>query len=84
MDDLISRQAALKAVDWDSEAYSAIINLPVIDPVKHGRWVEHGWEWHKCSVCGATAPSDEVVNEYLTPYCPYCGTSMDEVEDETH
>lgn len=45
MSDLISRQAAARAVDWDSEAYQAIINLPIIDAVpvvrcKDCRWKE--------------------------------------------
>ncbi len=57
MDDLISRQAALKAVSWDSEAYFAINNLPIIDPVKHGKWIfdPDGMDWNipawKCSEC---------------------------------
>lgn len=89
MNDLITRQAALDALEWKwagKAAIDAIKNLPpvrTVDPVKHGRWVEQAWGWNKCSVCGATAPSDDVVYEYLTPYCPYCGASMDGGEDET-
>lgn len=46
MDDLISRQAALDALDWKwagKAAIDAIKNLPpvlTIDPVKHGKWME--------------------------------------------
>lgn len=90
MSDLISRQAAIEAIgevhplDYNGQAIlTRLKELPTIDPVKHGRWVEHAWEWHKCSVCGETAPSDDMVYEYLTPYCPYCGAKMDGGEDET-
>ena len=68
---------ALSAVD----VARAVENAPTIDPVKHGKWVEHAWEWHKCSVCGTTAVNDDEGYEYLTPYCPYCGASMERSEE---
>ena len=34
MSDLISREQALNAVEWDTEAYTAINMLPSIDAVK--------------------------------------------------
>ena len=83
---LVDKDDALKAVSWDTEAYTAIGMLPTIDPVKHGEWVptdnDDTWE---CLVCGSLwtfiegTPKDNGAN-----YCPYCGASMDEVEDETH
>lgn len=81
-DDLISRQAALKAVSWDSEAYFAINNLPTIDPVKHGKWYitedmpyfGHIQEYLTCSACEGLFHGTGV-EEW--DYCPNCGARMD-------
>lgn len=82
--DLISRQAAAKAVDWDTEAYTAIINLPTIDPVKHGKWELHeypdGYYHTECSECGAVY-DEKVYFEKTAHYCPNCGVKMDKKED---
>lgn len=53
------------------------------DLLEHGHW-EDGEDWFRlkrCSVCKITAIYDDG-GDYLTPYCPYCGAKMDEVEDE--
>lgn len=85
MDDLISRQAALKSqitmkahgLDW-IPAYH-IEQLPSAE--RHGRWVDvepapHNLFYATCSVCG-DRQTIEVAN-----YCPMCGASMDEVLNE--
>lgn len=58
-----------------------IDDLPTIDPVKHGRWVdatkEIGWPVWKCSVCGGDGRGDYFV-------CPWCGAKMEGEEDETN
>lgn len=82
MSDLISRQAAAKAVDWDSEAYLTILNLPTIDPVKHGRWIKDDVGVH-CSecFCGWEFLTGIPVEVYGFHYCPNCGAKMDGGED---
>lgn len=45
-----------------------ILNMPTIDPVKHGRWV-----CGCCSQCGYILHSTG-----LTNYCPNCGAKMEE------
>ena len=63
MSDLISRQAALEAIEelknryFDrkvvlAKAQDAVNNLPTIGPVKHGRWIKHRDRtcWY-CSEC---------------------------------
>ena len=67
MDDLISRQAAIKAIDdlpncyngfsdtYDKACIIGVLEeLPTVDPVKHGKWLPHPTEpdWDVCSVCG--------------------------------
>lgn len=86
MDDLISRQAALKAVSWDSEAYFAINNLPTIEPVRHGKWYitedmpywGHIQEYLTCSACEGRFRGTGV-EEW--DYCPNCGAKMDGGEE---
>ena len=70
MNDLISREQALKAVAWDTEAYTAINMLPSVDEVKHGRWIRVGDNSYKCSECGE-------VSCCFAHYCPDCGARMD-------
>jgi len=59
-----------------------IESMPTIDPVKHGRWIEHkggddyiGYPIYECSECGYDA------GETATNYCPNCGARMDEVTE---
>lgn len=85
MNDLISRQAAAKAVSWDTEAYMAIINLPTIDPVKRGKWkcfIEIGSGLYdsidipraECSECGFKVPEEW---GGWFKFCPNCGARME-------
>lgn len=54
---------------------------PTIDPVRHGRWIEHEDEEDTahahCSGCGWVARyyETDIVNE--ANYCPNCGAKMD-------
>ena len=54
--------------------------LPTIDPVKHGRWIDDSQDgkgmWFLCSECGESAPEVEPWD-----YCPNCGAKMDGGED---
>lgn len=62
-------------------------NMPTIDPVKHGKWVDGKYMgadgcfvWHReCSLCGYEREDDNLDKD--TNYCPNCGASMD-MEDE--
>lgn len=97
---LIDADEAVKAVHdefdeclvWDesgettaNEFENIILQIPTVDPVKHGRWIDMG-DLEQCSVCYGTRPK-EVQSCYgkmiwlRTPYCPECGAKMDEVED---
>ena len=82
MTDLISRQAALDALDWKwagKAAIDAIKNLPpvlTIDPVKHGKWLNTSTDIPKllmnvCSECGFQYPS--AIRTRFN-YCPNCGS----------
>ena len=64
--------------DGEYEKWNIDPEVPVIDPVKHGRWIdatkEIGWPVWKCSVCGGDGRGDYFV-------CPWCGARMDEVTE---
>lgn len=89
MDDLISRRAAIKAIDdlpncynGYSDTYDKAYIIGTLEEVpsaeKHGKWiaVEHGLR-HECSLCHEYAPSYRSGDEHLTDYCPNCGARMD-------
>ena len=91
MSDLISRQAAIKAIEDLQDCYNGfsdtydkaciigvIEEVPPIEPVKHGQWKHHQY--------GNTAGYYECdmcgkINSYESNYCPNCGADMREVED---
>lgn len=81
MSDLISRQAALDALEWKwagKAAIDAIKGLPTIDPVKHGKWINDDVGVH-CSecFCGWKFLTGIPVEVYGFNYCSYCGAKMD-------
>lgn len=91
MNDLISRQAALKELshallgkEWDEALTRAIIeSVPTIDPVKHGKW-EHnvnknGFLMWTCSICKCEKHKKKGLK-----FCPNCGARMDGVEKIGH
>lgn len=56
------------------ECMEAVKEQPTVDPVKHGRWIEHhyvGGMYFRCSNCNA---------EGYGRYCQNCGAMMDEEE----
>lgn len=58
------------------DAVYEINKAPIIDPVKHGHWIDTVADgWFKCSNCGEPAISD-CGNEKHN-YCPNCGAKMD-------
>lgn len=100
MDGIISKQAAIDALTemyckTDEEGYVWIIRgdaclridaLPSAERV--GKWIEVKDKWGgleiRCSECGAHVPRDEWGNAMQSAYCPNCGATMTEgEEDET-
>ena len=82
MSDLISRQAAMDAIEKHKgltnvaklEAMNQILTIPSAEPV-HGKWIkvkrkedlEMSYLWYiRCSNCGTTG-------SYSYKYCPFCG-----------
>ena len=61
-----------------------LFEFPAADvvEVKHGRWVgidDYPHETWECDQCGCIY---EEMTSWVPNYCPNCGASMDEVEDE--
>lgn len=55
------------------------IALAYAELVRHGRWEEDEARIKdQCSVCGLSVNW----SQYKTPYCPFCGAKMDEVEND--
>lgn len=44
-----------------------------------GEWIPDDYSYNRCSVCGWEWDEPECV----TPYCPHCGTKMEELTNET-
>lgn len=80
MDDLISRQEALKAVGVNSWAGFRINALPSAQ--RTGRWIVDD-EFIDCSSCRAEkwsrTPYESLVKRFR--FCPNCGAKMQEVEE---
>ena len=90
--DLISRQAVIKAIEDLQDCYNGfsdtydkaciigvIEEVPSVEPVKHGRWINvkisiSGNSSAECTLCGAVVHNNfsNVIN-----YCPKCGAKMD-------
>lgn len=93
MNDLISRQAAVKALqdkvfhNLSDEFYGAmqvLDELPPVDavPVKHGHWIDDH-DFARCSLCNriiydAYYEFRDKNDASFHNYCPYCGAKMDE------
>lgn len=88
MDDYISREAAIKALEklnpseFTMEIFKAIKEVPAADvePVRYGRWINKKggfWDVAQCSVCGSSCPTAGIPPRY----CQSCGAKMD-LEDE--
>ena len=90
MAEYIEKQAAIDAINHEllcgatadasglETAYDLIHELKPADvrPVIHGHWipVTNGRGGHECSVCHNYAPSYQSGNEYLSRFCPVCGS----------
>ena len=68
-------------VDNVPKFYDWLDDQPTVDPVKHGRWipVTNGRGGFECSICHSYAPSYQDGVEWLSPYCPSCGSKMEPI-----
>lgn len=108
-DDLISRQAAIKWLKTECNPYGKptldfesgkkviehLEQMPTIDPVKHGKWIEQevthednrrstiiaDWQSAKCSNCGKYHTTPYLHYFYHYNYCPNCGAKMERSEE---
>ena len=93
MDDLISRRAALDAVEKNAcntqRIMDAVNNLPPAQPEpKEGHWIPHespdGGMQYECSECGVLWEFNDGTPEDNEAYfCPKCGTKMKGAKHET-
>jgi len=77
MSDLISRQAALDAVNDCGICIQKILDIPSAEPErKKGEWIDGmpyvNSHWRVCSECHQSAP--ESAGGYN--FCPNCGAEM--------
>lgn len=94
MSDLISRQAAIKAIDNLPNCYNGysdtydkayiigtLEEVPTAEP-KRGRWEHRNiGGWH-CSLCDEQAPFWCMAStQNLSNYCPNCGARMERSEE---
>ena len=90
MSDLISRQAAIDALDtglwgveWDKALATAMLkDLPSAEPErKNGKYLKTGDpKWIECSECGMHT---RYLKKYNVPnFCPACGAYMKGTEDD--
>ena len=89
MAEYIERETAVSAVmaaKWvdgsdGAMAMEIVASPPAADvaPVRHGRW--QGSSGDTCSVCGEECFDWSNMRAFLYPYCPYCNTKMDGVDD---
>lgn len=79
-------------VDNVPKFYDWLDDQPIVDPVKHGRWIirdNPGTGWYRviCSECGEDVTSTVPMIGFfpdakvIWDYCPYCGAKMDLKEE---
>ena len=76
---LISRQAAIDALDCISGVEEVLRSLPSAQPERaEGEWVlkDHLWECNKCGCRINVKNPLSYENEWSYFFCPHCGTKM--------
>ena len=82
MDDLISRQQAIDALDCINGTEEVLRSLPPAQPEpKEGHWILHespdGGEQYECSRCGVLWEfNDGTPEDNEAYYCPKCGKKL--------
>ena len=65
-----------RAPEWDGHTPAqAIERIGRLEPVRHGRWVRLGPNWHECSECKERTS----IFSGEKNYCPNCGAKMESV-----
>lgn len=93
MDDLISRQKAIKWVKTECNPYGKptldfesgmkviehLEQMPTVDPVRHGNWISVPHKRDRiCSICDGDEPYKFADEDaHVFDYCPHCGAKMD-------
>ena len=80
----INKEELLKALEYDRNQYEKGYADGRESAIKHGHWINKGFEPTRCSVCGITVDAINGIPWAIKSfkYCPYCGAKMDEVTDE--
>ena len=82
INDTISRQAAIDALDCINGVEEVLRSLPSVQPEpKEGHWIRHrdpfGGEQYECSECGVLWEfNDGTPADNEAYFCPKCGTKM--------
>ena len=61
----------------DIEGIVCSIPAANVRTVVHGRWIWRTENKYRCNNCGRHTLVDEVMDEPVYNYCPYCGAQMD-------
>lgn len=81
----VDKNELLKALQYDRRQYEKGYADGRANATKHGHWItitdDVFADTYKCSECNKE-PLIADCEFDLTPYCPFCGAKMDEVEDE--
>ena len=79
-----AKKEMVKFVELKTTLRPAFVD-PILkaEEVKHGHWINKGFEPTRCSVCGITVDAINGIPWAIKSfkYCPNCGAKMDEVED---
>lgn len=75
-EDMMNQEFVVETVYCDLAEF--ISSAPTIEaePIRHGRWKEHGYKW-QCSSCRILMNIDGTPKENLLNYCANCGAKMD-------
>lgn len=80
-----AKKAMVKFVELKTTLRPAFVD-PILkaEEVKHGHWINKGFEPTRCSVCGITVDAINGIPWAIKSfkYCPNCGAKMDEVEED--
>lgn len=68
---IFKRQELFKAVR------AVVEKCETVDPVKHSKWKRGQFDIDYCEICGK-------ITYMRTPYCAWCGTKMDQKEEDSH
>lgn len=88
MDDLISRQQAIDALDCINGVEEVLRSLPPVQPErKKGAWMPYDtipqYVICRCSACGTDILVPCINDKTIYNYCPNCGADMRGEQDDS-